>query len=97
MAESSANSYMAKVENVLSEWEAHGIDASQARKRFREIVQEWLASPPGPSSEEMRKAEETLVLRDDPMADAMTFWRARAVYFAEQIVRASRSATSEKA
>jgi hypothetical protein len=39
------NSYMAKVEGVLAEWEAHGIDAAQARKRFREIVGEWLASP----------------------------------------------------
>jgi hypothetical protein len=49
-----SDSYMAKVENVLSEWEAHGIDASQARKRFREIVQEWLASPPGPESEAVK-------------------------------------------
>jgi hypothetical protein len=46
-----SDSYMAKVENVLSEWEAHGIDAAQARKRFREVVQEWLASPYGPVSE----------------------------------------------
>lgn len=33
------------------------------------------------------KAEETLRLRDDDSADAMSFWRARACFFAEEILR----------
>lgn len=40
-----------------------------------------------------KRAEETLLLAKDPTADAMSFWRARAGYLAEQILRAPQSAS----
>lgn len=35
----------------------------------------------------LERAKETLVLREDGQADAIDFWRARACYFAEEILR----------
>jgi hypothetical protein len=73
------HSYMAKVENVLSEWEAHGIDAAQARKRFREVVQEWLASPYGPVEQDRKDAERYRVWR---RVGVEYVWNARIREFA---------------